>query len=281
MVLTDRVTGTLWMLCRSVLEGEVYFSITDEIPTNRYDYFLYEANEGPFIGLNPRIQLIVSDGRLGYDYIEDEHPVIQRAQAVVVGRRASGRDFLLVKLPTITSEPIAFTEEISVGEGDFFGNLTENGGLAAGFDEVLAQDASACAAKTGLEEGYIGKDYFSPKVFARVIVYGSQDEGWLVGSDTGSITLNILGKSAPTSDNTGTLLGTLTFDEQASGEAGKFIDLDIELGEFPCIACEVIGDSGTGYTIAEMRVWEYNQSQPASNTVWRPFDTLAYEELVV
>lgn len=111
------------------------------------------------------------------------------------------------------------------------GDMTGGGGLAAAFDGILSQVATACAEKiqtagvtlqqTLTLRSYVGKNYTaaSDQVIGQAIVYPSSDSGIAFGSMVGgggvtipfttSIVLNLRGKaSAPASATDGTLIGT-------------------------------------------------------------------------
>lgn len=69
--LTDREDGTIWYLThdtdftRIALNSDL--SEVNIAPSDRYqDFIIYGAYEGPYLDKN--IQLMVRDGRIGYDY---------------------------------------------------------------------------------------------------------------------------------------------------------------------------------------------------------------------
>ncbi|MEN6617361.1 MAG: hypothetical protein ABFD12_12455 [Syntrophorhabdus sp.] len=67
--------------------------------------------------------------------------------------------------------------------GTAIGNMTQNGGLAAGFDNVISQGYGSAAAQTyGTSSiGYIGKDWGSgiKRTISKFILYGTPDTGFL------------------------------------------------------------------------------------------------------
>ena len=117
--------------------------------------------------------------------------------------------------------------KITSSLGTNIGDMTEQGGLAAAFDDVLTQVFSASAAKTtngGFAppsslinftfDNYVGKDYTGiPKQIAQVIIYPSSDTGFLNNShfvSTNDITFTLRGNaSAPGSASDGTVLSTI------------------------------------------------------------------------
>lgn len=107
--------------------------------------------------------------------------------------------------------------EISRTIGTNIGDMTSAiaGGLAAAFDGVTNQGASACARKDSGTFAYVGKDYSSaPKRIGQALVYGSNEAGYVGGSNP-TVTLALYGKSGspPSSSTDGTELGSLTFVE--------------------------------------------------------------------
>lgn len=108
--------------------------------------------------------------------------------------------------------------------GTNIGNMTANGGLAAAFDGTTNAVHSSCAAQS-VGDGWVGKTLASAKIFGRAIVYGSNNRGFVFGSNP-TVTLYIRGKngSAPSSETDGTILGTVTFTEGDDESAGRVIN---------------------------------------------------------
>lgn len=111
--------------------------------------------------------------------------------------------------------------------GTLIGNMTGNGGLAAGIPGRFVQTASdgvtiigvghattTAAARVGATNGYIGKSFASPRRIYRATVYGTNNAGYLSGSNP-SVTITLYGKTgaAPASGTDGTVLGSVTFTD--------------------------------------------------------------------
>jgi len=98
------------------------------------------------------------------------------------------------------------------------GDMTSGGGLAAAFDGVFSQAASASAELSRSISGvsvltsYVGKNYSaaSDQAIQQATLYPSNDGGFAIAAgSTISITFNLRGKaSLPASSSDGTLLGT-------------------------------------------------------------------------
>jgi len=103
--------------------------------------------------------------------------------------------------------------------GTNIGNFTGTGGLAASFDGNTSQ-TSAAASYANLTSAWVGKTLASSKAMYQAICYPSTDQGYVNnGAGTPNVTLSLYGKNggAPSSETDGTLLGSITFADTATG----------------------------------------------------------------
>lgn len=115
------------------------------------------------------------------------------------------------------------------------GDLTDNGGLAAGFDGVInqiaAQGASKFVPNSSIVGGYIGKNYAaaSDQIVGSATVYPAIDTGFIYYIGTiNSVTFNLRGNSVvPTSKTDGTLLGSTTINGTQVGLAVQILSNDL------------------------------------------------------
>lgn len=97
--------------------------------------------------------------------------------------------------------------------GSTFGDMTANGGLAAAFDGSTSQDSSVCAFRTSVTSAYCGKAFAGARNIGRVDTYGSNNAGYIGGTNA-SLTITIYGKSsAPANATDGTSIGSTTFTD--------------------------------------------------------------------
>lgn len=112
--------------------------------------------------------------------------------------------------------------------GTNIGNLVNFGGLAIAFDGVTNQIDSSCAGKNNAlnNSGYVGKTFAAPTALDTVTVYGSNNSGFVSGSNP-SVTIDIYGKNGavPGSETDGTIIATLTFTETANESAGRAFNI--------------------------------------------------------
>ena len=144
--------------------------------------------------------------------------------------------------------------------GTNIGDMTSNGGLAAAFDGNTNQGISACAVKQATLSSWIGKTLAAPKVFGRMIAYGSNDSGFHGLSDP-AMTLNVRGKqgTAPASATDGTIIGTLSFTDTGNESAGRTIESTDPDTLWDHIFLEIVaGSGGSGAnTAAELVMYEF------------------------
>jgi len=141
--------------------------------------------------------------------------------------------------------------------GTNIGDMTGNGGLANAFDGTTSQTGPNSAGLTG-EPTYVGKTLAGPKIFGRAIVYGSNNEGFILSANP-STTLNIRGKSgsAPANSADGTLLGTTTFTDTTNESAGRQIDLADNRTTYDHLWVEITTGSSSGKRVAELVLYEW------------------------
>lgn len=98
--------------------------------------------------------------------------------------------------------------QIAQGEGTAIGNMTANGGLAAGFDGTASQAAAACAAFTGVSvTSYIGKSFGATKIISGFKYWPSNDQGVHAGAGNQQLQVWVKTGSDPSSDTDGTFIG--------------------------------------------------------------------------
>lgn len=98
--------------------------------------------------------------------------------------------------------------------GTNIGSMTAAGGLAAAFDGVTVQNATACCSTPSGTSGYVGKTLASASKIDHAVVYSASDAGF-VSSANPEVTLELYAKTgaAPASATDGTLLGTHTMTD--------------------------------------------------------------------
>lgn len=103
-----------------------------------------------------------------------------------------------------------------------FGDMTNP---TAVFDNVNSQASGSCASKTAATSAYIGARLSHRIVFGKVIIRGSNNQGFVNGINP-SVTINIRGKNsaAPSSATDGTIIGTLTFTDTGNESTGRTIN---------------------------------------------------------
>lgn len=104
IILTDRADGTLWWLSFSTAspgpDGLGYVSLNSQIPTDP-NRIIYDVNEGPIVGSNPRIRLIVRGGYLGYELFPAQRGITAGSQERVLAQKTGvQREYREIILPT-------------------------------------------------------------------------------------------------------------------------------------------------------------------------------------
>jgi hypothetical protein len=116
--------------------------------------------------------------------------------------------------------------DISLGALTSIGNMTGGGGLATVFDGDTTEDFASSATRNN-SGNYVGKTMAAPTVIHSAVVYGTNDQGFISGSNP-SVTLDLYGKqgTAPANATDGTVIGTVTFTDTADESAGRSITSD-------------------------------------------------------
>ena len=88
-VLEDRADGTLWQLTHR--QSDARFAIRDDaVPAFfRGQVRQYSAFDGPVMGFNPRVRLLIRDGRLGYEMVVLGQGITDRDNARILTRRGN------------------------------------------------------------------------------------------------------------------------------------------------------------------------------------------------
>lgn len=146
--------------------------------------------------------------------------------------------------------------------GTNIGDMTEEDGLVAAFDNDTTEALTVCAVQTGTE-AFVGKDFAStPKRVFEAIVSGSDDQGYVNGA-TPSVTLQLYGSNAaPVDSDDGTLIGTLTpFTDTANESAGRTITSTDQESEFRYIWARVTHNGASAaIAVAELQIFEADQT---------------------
>lgn len=106
IVLTDRDDGTLWQLSHNTvihsLDGVGHISIKDPSSFNSRPYgsHIYPAFEGPLLGTNPTVRLLVRNGHLGYEISPLPAHHTDRDNAPVFTRNVNQREVREIVVPT-------------------------------------------------------------------------------------------------------------------------------------------------------------------------------------
>lgn len=104
------------------------------------------------------------------------------------------------------------------------GNMTNGGGLAAAFDGDTTQNGGVGAQRSTQTTAFVGKTLAADAVISSAKVYGSDNLGYVEGSNP-SVTITLYGKTgtAPSSGTDGTSLGSITFTDTADESAARTI----------------------------------------------------------
>lgn len=149
---------------------------------------------------------------------------------------------------------------IPAADGTIIGDFTDTDTFHSqnqAFDGDTTEGSNSCAA-TQNESGYIGKQYSAGKIFSRMVVYGSDNDGFS-GNSGESFTINVRGNnSAPGSRSDGTLIGTITFNDPDDATAQIITSTDL-VNHWTYIWAEVINNgSATPYLlVAEIEIYEW------------------------
>lgn len=102
IVLTDRDDGKLWELIHDSTEG--YVGLSDEI-SDKPDKRVYDAEFGPILPTEPKLQLIVRGGNLGYEVEVLPEWLSDRDQARILTRRGNSSTVFEIKVPSTGWDP--------------------------------------------------------------------------------------------------------------------------------------------------------------------------------
>lgn len=147
--------------------------------------------------------------------------------------------------------------------GTNIGNMTGGGNLAASFDggtsETSANSSTrAFDAKPNSQSGYVGKTFGAPKIISRIVIYGSNNQGYISTANV-SITLTLYGKNgaAPSSATDGTSLGAITFTDTTNESVGREIaSSDLATAWTHVWVAFSTSNSGNSKHFAEIEVYE-------------------------
>lgn len=143
--------------------------------------------------------------------------------------------------------------------GTNIGNLITQGGLAASFDGTTSQAAAACSGIASNANGYVGKTLAGPKVFGRAIFHGSNDVGFVSGTDP-SITATVRGKTGAVPSNfatEGSVIGTVTFTDTTNESAGRQIESTDLVTAWDHIWLRVATGGADAKRVAELVLYEW------------------------
>lgn len=145
------------------------------------------------------------------------------------------------------------------------GNSTVN--TAKWFDGVNSGAFAAEAShRTGAADIYQGVTFTTPTPVTKVIIYGSNDQGFVSGSNPG-MTLSLYGKtgSAPANGTDGTEIGSLAFTDSTNMSAGLIIDSQDTTTAWDHVWVYMLPDTGS-YTLGFTELKFYGGSNPTSLT---------------
>lgn len=133
-----------------------------------------------------------------------------------LGADASGNDNDFT-IPTVDTPSQINTSGLTP-----FGDMTAGGGLAAAFDGNTNQAAAACAESPTAFNGYVGVTLASSTAINGAVAYGSNNEGYVVGANPVSQSVQLYAKAGGVPSN-----GT---DGSNLGNTGSFTDTGNESG---------------------------------------------------
>lgn len=103
---------------------------------------------------------------------------------------------------------------------------------------------------------YVGLTLLSASRISKLVVYGSNDDGFIFSANP-SVTIDIYGKTgaAPSTSTDGTLLGTLSFTDTANESAGRTITSTDTSTSYDHVWARISTGSSTSITAAEIRIY--------------------------
>lgn len=154
----------------------------------------------------------------------------------------------------------AISGRVDRDDGTAIGDMTANGGLVNSFDGTTSQGAGAVSAKTGTPAtAYIGRTLAQPTSVSHVILYGANNQGFVITTDP-QVTANLYcgTGSAPSTSDDGTLIGSLTFQDTANESTGRLIESKDPESLCDHIWVELVPASGGTVYSAELVIVEGN-----------------------
>lgn len=141
-------------------------------------------------------------------------------------------------------------------EGTQIGNF--NNRAANIFDGITYQLDTQAAKVAGVPASWAGKSFASPRVFARAIAYGSYNHGFQMNVSP-TITLSVYGKNGttPSHSSDGTLLGSITFQDQNDESGGRVIESTDLSNEWDHIWLEIYRGTNAEHVLAELVLYEW------------------------
>lgn len=178
----------------------------------------------------------------------------------------------LTKVPQwVPSEALTSPEtSVSGATGNYIGDMTSGGGLAAAFNGATNTTSASCADSSGFViTGYVGTDLGgSPSRINRVRIYGSNNVGFWSGTDQTIEAKLYASNSAPVDKQNGTLLGAISFTDTGNESAGRDIYSNDALTAWRYVWLYVNIPGYTGITasicVAEMSLFKWTSATPAN-----------------
>jgi len=174
----------------------------------------------------------------------------------------------LTKVASWTANEVLTSADAVTTGGTPFGDMTKYGGIAAAFNGVLSQPATAAAGSNSVPHGYVGLHFTSsPVTVNRVMVYGTNNYGFAYnGNPTdGTFTLRLYGKrgSAPANGTDGVVLGSTkvirTLNE--SGGRAVYSNDTVTAWNYLWVEIEFVGPAGSDLLIAELQFYHWSGGQ--------------------
>lgn len=149
---------------------------------------------------------------------------------------------------------------VPAATGTPIGQMTKGGGLGAAFDGNTAQGYTT-GAYTGagqpLSSMWIGKTFSSRKVFSKLTVYSSYDQGFQREANP-DITLRVRGKngSPPTSATDGTIISDEQTFSDISGQIIKTLTSIDTTTAWDHIFLQIEPSANNNACCSEVQIWE-------------------------
>jgi hypothetical protein len=138
--------------------------------------------------------------------------------------------------------------------GDLAGGST--GVVGQCFDNTTSEDGATVVRKAS--NGYVGTTWGAGKYIQKVVVYGSNDDGFTIGTPQRSDNnIWIYAKNGtPSSGTDGTIIGSLTaFTDIVNESSGRTITSTDQATAYTSVW--IYGTTGAGaFGVAELQIWE-------------------------